>query len=230
VPSLNGAHAEPHTHDGFIAQVGLSVGYASVSDEVKQAGFSEEYKYTVGAGALDVLFGGTVFPGLALGAGLTTRVLVDPTVEIAARVRVISDIVNRDATRAVAPLAHARTDRLPPPSEDVETCGPASARRSIEARDASAAPVLLHGPHHPRPEATKIEHIQPRRHREGLLDWNNLVACCDGRQGQRPPLQTCDTKKADTDFACLNVLAPGLRLRTQGSGWLLQAASIVAFS
>jgi hypothetical protein len=86
------AQAEPHMHDGFIAQVGLSVGYARVSDEVKQAGFSEEYKYTGVAGALDVLFGGTVFPGLALGAGLTTRVLVDPTVETAESTGEASDV------------------------------------------------------------------------------------------------------------------------------------------
>jgi len=57
-------------------------------------------------------------------------------------------------------------------------------------------------------ESTKIEHILPRRHKPGLFDWNNLVACCDGREGYTPPDQTCDTKKGDTALVALNVLAP----------------------
>lgn len=56
--------------------------------------------------------------------------------------------------------------------------------------------------------STKIEHIAPRRHEAGLFDWNNLVACCDGREGYPPGRQTCDTKKADTELAALNVLSP----------------------
>ena len=57
-------------------------------------------------------------------------------------------------------------------------------------------------------ESTKIEHILPRRHEAGLFDWHNLVACCDGREGSPPGHQTCDTKKADTELAALNVLSP----------------------
>lgn len=57
-------------------------------------------------------------------------------------------------------------------------------------------------------ESTKIEHIRPRRYREGLFDWSNLVACCDGREGRPSAHQTCDTKKGDAELGALNVLAP----------------------
>lgn len=77
------------------------------------------------------------------------------------------------------------------------------------------------------PESTKIEHIRPRRHRDGLFDWNNLVACCDGHQGHPPSEQTCDIRKADTDLACLNVLAPQSIRYGFGSGRIQSDLALV---
>ncbi len=75
------AQAEPHSHDGFILQSSLTVGYASLSEKAVQDDLSEKYKYTGVTAAFDLLLGGTPVPGLALGGGLATRSLVDPTIE-----------------------------------------------------------------------------------------------------------------------------------------------------
>lgn len=50
---------------------------------------------------------------------------------------------------------------------------------------------------------------------------------CDGHQGHPPSEQTCDIRKADTDLACLNVLAPQSIRYGFGSGRIQSDLALV---
>jgi uncharacterized protein (TIGR02646 family) len=54
-----------------------------------------------------------------------------------------------------------------------------------------------------RPENgdTKIEHFHPQTiYSSEQLDYSNLLLCCNGNKGNRPPDQHCDTKKKNTEI------------------------------
>lgn len=52
-------------------------------------------------------------------------------------------------------------------------------------------------------ENSKIEHWHCQSaYPEEQLDYQNLLAVCQGNQGQAETVQHCDTKKGNTDFKC----------------------------
>lgn len=44
----------------------------------------------------------------------------------------------------------------------------------------------------------KVEHIKPRRYEDKIFDYNNLVACCEGKFGD---LRFCDTNKENREIS-----------------------------
>lgn len=48
----------------------------------------------------------------------------------------------------------------------------------------------------------KVEHFKCQDlHPRLQLDYNNLLGCCTGNEGQKPPYQICDTKKGNKDIS-----------------------------
>jgi hypothetical protein len=77
------AHAEtPGTHDGFYFRFALGPGYAADAYTTKFAGRSQDGSIRGIGVASELMIGGTVAPGLALGGGLQSDAFPKPTVKV----------------------------------------------------------------------------------------------------------------------------------------------------
>ena len=58
-------------------------------------------------------------------------------------------------------------------------------------------------------QGVKIDHYKPRsKYPELQLEYENLLAVCDGREGEKRSRQTCDTRKGDESELVINPLSP----------------------
>lgn len=58
---------------------------------------------------------------------------------------------------------------------------------------------------HPGAHRCRIEHVVPQaRAPERVLEWANIVLCCDGNKGEPPQHTTCDVHKAHRPLARLD--------------------------
>lgn len=79
------AAAAPRTHDGFFFQGSLGFGPGWVDESYEDSALIDEISLSGLTANVELLFGGTLAPGLVLGGALTGHSMVDPTVEFNGR-------------------------------------------------------------------------------------------------------------------------------------------------